>query len=64
MSQAEAGKGSAPRKQQDREAYSSGWDRIFGRKDKNGQVKETKTIPPEIAQPKSKGEATQDDIIG
>ena len=63
MSQAEAGKGSAPRKQQNREAYASGWDRIFGRKDDNGQGKETKTIPPEIAQPKSKGEATQDDII-
>ena len=55
MSQAEAGKGSAPRKQQDREAYSSGWDRIFGRKDNNGQDKETKTIPPESAQPESKG---------
>jgi hypothetical protein len=55
MSQAEAGKGSAPRKQQDREAYSSGWDRIFGRKDNNGQDKETKTIPPESAQSESKG---------
>ena len=57
MSQAEAGKGSAPRKQQNREAYASGWDRIFGRNDDNGQGKETKTIPPEGAQPEPKGEA-------
>lgn len=28
----DGGKGSAPRKQQDQEAYSSGWDRIFGKK--------------------------------
>lgn len=30
--QAEAGKGSKPRKQQDQEAFSDGWDRIFGKK--------------------------------
>lgn len=32
----DGGKGSAPRKQQDQEAYASGWDRIFGKKE-NGQ---------------------------
>lgn len=32
MTYAEAGKGSAPRKAQDQEAYSTGWDRIFGKK--------------------------------
>lgn len=31
--QAEAGKGSAPRKEQDQKAYSDGWDRIFGKKE-------------------------------
>lgn len=30
--QAEAGKGSKPRKQQDQDSYASGWDRIFGKK--------------------------------
>lgn len=33
--QAEAGKGSKPRKDQDQDAYSSGWDRIFGNKKKS-----------------------------
>lgn len=28
----DGGKGSAPRKQQDHDAYSKGWDAIFGRK--------------------------------
>lgn len=37
MAQSEAGKGSAPRKAQDIEAYSTGWDRIFG----NGKDKDT-----------------------
>ena len=27
----DGGKGSAPRKQQDQDAYSKGWDAIFGR---------------------------------
>lgn len=35
MSYSEAGKGSAPRKQQDLQAYSEGWDRIFGKKKVN-----------------------------
>lgn len=34
MSQSEAGKGDAPRKQQDQKAYEEGWDRIF-RRNKN-----------------------------
>jgi hypothetical protein len=29
----DGGKGSAPRKQQDHEAYSKNWDAIFGKKD-------------------------------
>lgn len=39
----EAGKGSAPRKQQDQEKYSEGYDRIFGKdkkKDSENKVKE------------------------
>ena len=31
MSQSEAGKGDAPRKQQDQKAYEEGWERIFSR---------------------------------
>lgn len=45
MSQAEAGKGSAPRKQLDKAAYDSGWDRIFGNKnetDRNQSAETTK----------------------
>jgi len=34
MTHHEAGKGSAPRKQQDKAAYDEGWDRIFGKKKK------------------------------
>lgn len=30
--QAEAGKGSAPRKNQDQDAYRQNWDAIFGKK--------------------------------
>lgn len=37
--QAEAGKGSAPRKAQDKRAFDEGWDRIFG----NGKTKDTTT---------------------
>ena len=37
----EAGKGSAPRKQQDHEKFSEGYDRIFGRnKEKSKEVQE------------------------
>ncbi len=38
MSQAEAGKGSAPRKNRDDLAYSEGWDRIFATKKKQAQT--------------------------
>lgn len=34
MTAHEAGKGDAPRKQQDQKAYDDGWERIFGRKPK------------------------------
>lgn len=37
MTYSEAGKGSAPRKQEDKEAYASGWDRIFGKKNETDQ---------------------------
>ncbi len=33
--QAEAGKGSKPRKQQDQDAYASNWEKIFGLKKKD-----------------------------
>ncbi len=33
----DGGKGSAPRKEQDQQKYSEGWDRIFGKK---------KEVPP------------------
>lgn len=39
--QAEAGKGSKPRKQQDQDAFASGWDRIFGSKQKHSEQKES-----------------------
>ena len=31
--QAEAGKGSKPRQQQDQDAFASGWNRIFGKRE-------------------------------
>ena len=36
----EAGKGDAPRKQQDQKAYDEGWDRIFRKKPKEEPIKE------------------------
>ena len=33
----DGGKGSAPRKNQDHEAYSANWDRIFGKKQANSK---------------------------
>lgn len=35
MNHSEAGKGDAPRKQQDQRAYEEGWDRIFRRRPKD-----------------------------
>lgn len=35
MTAYEAGKGDAPRKQQDQKAYEEGWDRIFRRRPKD-----------------------------
>lgn len=35
--QAEAGKGSKPRKQQDQDAYASNWEKIFGSKKKESK---------------------------
>lgn len=43
MTQAEAGKGSAPRKQQDKAAYDAGWDRIFGKKNETNQNQSAET---------------------
>jgi hypothetical protein len=36
----EAGKGDAPRKQQDQEAYEEGWDRIFKKKPKEKLIEQ------------------------
>lgn len=41
--QAEAGKGSKPRQQQDQDAFSSGWDRIFGKHQKSSEVVDVET---------------------
>lgn len=38
----EAGKGSAPRKQQDQEKYSEGYDRIFGKSKEKSEDKPKK----------------------
>lgn len=38
----DGGKGSAPRKQQDQDAYSNGWDRIFGKKSDQPKPQEPK----------------------
>lgn len=43
--QAEAGKGSAPRKAQDKSAFDAGWDRIFG----NGKTKDTQSQTTQLA---------------
>ncbi len=43
--QAEAGKGSAPRKAQDQNAYADNWDRIFGKKVKEEQPPGSMTDP-------------------
>ena len=40
MSNREAGKGDAPRKQQDQKAYEEGWDRIFRKRPKEEPIKE------------------------
>lgn len=38
--QAEAGKGSAPRKNQDQDAYRQNWDMIFGKKKRDEALEE------------------------
>ena len=38
--QAEAGKGSAPRKNQDQDAYHQNWEAIFGKKKRNEALEE------------------------
>lgn len=48
MSQAEAGKGSAPRKNRDDLAYAEGWERIFATKRKQEQ-KQTTDVPVRTA---------------
>ncbi len=42
MTAHEAGKGDAPRKQQDQKAYEEGWDRIFRKREKEEPVKKDK----------------------
>ena len=48
MAQAEAGKGSKPRQQQDHDAYAAGYDRIFGNRAKNNQPKEVIVSASEV----------------
>lgn len=40
MTHSDAGKGDAPRKQQDQKAYEEGWDRIFRQKPKEKLIEE------------------------
>lgn len=40
----DGGKGSAPRKTQDQEAYSKGWDAIFGEPKKDKQQEEPNNV--------------------
>lgn len=47
--QAEAGKGSKPRQQQDNEAFASGWDRIFGG-NKRKEIEMTATLREQIVE--------------
>ena len=46
--QAEAGKGSAPRKEADQDAYADGWDRIFGQAKREAALKEMVRISEEL----------------
>jgi hypothetical protein len=39
--QAEAGKGSKPRKQQDQDSYAKNWDMIFGKNKKQPEEKKS-----------------------
>jgi hypothetical protein len=40
MTHSDAGKGDAPRKQQDQKAYEEGWDRIFRNRPKEKAIEE------------------------
>lgn len=46
--QAEAGKGSAPRKNQDQDAYRDNWDRIFGQKKREEALEELTRLTEEM----------------
>lgn len=45
--QAEAGKGSAPRKNQDQDAYRQNWEAIFGKKNRYEALEELVRISEE-----------------
>lgn len=45
MSRWHGGKGSKRRKQDDQQAYEDGWERIFGKKDKNDKPTKDTTRP-------------------
>ena len=47
VTMSDGGKGSAPRKNRDDEAYSKGWDAIFG-KDKRKESDEQRSIFEEV----------------
>lgn len=55
--QAEAGKGSAPRKNQDQGAYRQNWEAIFGKKKRHEALEELTSLSEELGlydeQPKS-----------
>jgi hypothetical protein len=44
MKYSEAGKGSAPRKGQNNDSYSEGYDRIFGKKKRLQEIEEQELI--------------------
>lgn len=46
--QAEAGKGSSPRKNSDQEAYRENWEKIFGKKKQEEALEELANLSQEL----------------
>ena len=59
--QAEAGKGSAPRKNQDQDAYRQNWDMIFGKKKRNEALEELVRLSEEAGLYDEKPNQTRSD---
>jgi hypothetical protein len=57
--QAEAGKGSAPRKQRDDEAYSKGWDAIFRRNRGQTETPKANSTESSVSKEASSSKETQ-----